>query len=347
MDVFYIEILQGVYDQDFGLQNGTNLEEMALNIDDLLGLLRDSTPEIAQYPISGAGIVQGDPTQINLFLEIIASLIGLDEMLAEGEGDMMDEQDPEQLEELAQMQQKLMMENNQNTMQGRGQGAGTMHGDPRDIRKQRKAERQQKEQEENLNKGGKSPQKAKKNIPVSNNPLDQFAAMHSDGFDQEEPADEVNDNQFGNQPQLNQFGNQPQLNQFGNQPQLNQFGNQPQLNQFGGQPQLNQFGGQPQLNQFQGNNPQLNQFQGNNPQLNQFQGNNPQLNQFQNNNPQLNQFQGSSQPFGGGGLVPFGQVSNQPFGAGGGDPLAPFGQVGNQPIGGAAGGTSPYGMSFP
>ena len=159
MDSFYIEILQGLFDQDFGLQMGQNMQEMADNIEDLIDLLKSTSPDIKGLPFSGEGIVQGDVNQINIFLEVIASLIGLDEMEEFGEGE--DPQNPDELEELADIQQKLMMENNENTVQGRGDGSGVIYGDPRDVRKARKQERLKKQEEEKAKSKGFIPQKQK------------------------------------------------------------------------------------------------------------------------------------------------------------------------------------------
>ena len=322
MDIFYIQIFQEIFGENLGLQPGQTPAQMAENIDALLNMIEDAIPDINIETLNGDMIVEGDFSQIVMMLELVAELIRLtdvDDVLGEGEEDEDEQAKLLQMqaeEELKKKQEEIMQQNDQNSMGIRTGQNQVAHGDPRDILRARKKERQNKEQTDqnksaknSAKKPGTSPTKQKQ-PPVSKNPLDQFAAQN--------PVN--NPDPFAlsptqNNPQLNQFGADP-LSQFGNQPQLNQFGNQPQLNQFGNQPQLNQFGNQPQLNQF-GNQPQLNQF-----------GNQPQLNQF--GNPALNQFNSGG---GGGGLVPFGQVSQsqnplfnnqmigQPFG-GSSDPLA-------------------------
>ena len=303
MDIFYIQIFQEIFGENLGLQPGQTPAQMAENIDALLNMIEDAIPDINIETLNGDMIVEGDFSQIVMMLELVAELIRLtdvDDVLGEGEEDEDEQAKLLQMqaeEELKKKQEEIMQQNDQNSMGIRTGQNQVAHGDPRDILRARKKERQNKEQTDqnksaknSAKKPGTSPTKQKQ-APVSKNPLDQFAAQN--------PVNTQNN------PQLNQFGADP-LSQFGTNP-LSQFGNQPQLNQFGNQPQLNQFGNQPQLNQF---------------------GNQPQLNQF--GNPALNQFNSGS---GGGGLVPFGQVSQsqnplfnnqmigQPFG-GSSDPLA-------------------------
>jgi len=319
MDVFYIQIFQEVFGQELGLTPGQTPEQMAENIDALLNMIEDSLPEINIETLNGDMIVEGDPSQILMMLELIYELVRMidpEEEEEEEENDLNKKLEQQLEQELKKKQDELIAENNSNTMQGRGEpGAQAARVDPREMIKQRKLARLQQEEQKAQPSNTVSPDIVEEE--QSKNPLDQFAARNKN---------KPKKNDFGAAAQQNPLANQPQLNQFGNQPQLNQFGNQPQLNQFGNQPQLQQFGNQPQLSQFQGGNPQLKQFNG-----------------------AASPGGGGFAPFGaasGGGLAPFGGAGTAPFGSAGGPPFGgaggpPFGAVNQDPAFGS--GTSPYG----